>query len=494
MPSVRRSLLILPTLLALATAATADDVLLKNKLLYRGSVDRDNTLRQVSDGLKRVIIRDSKIEKITPSDPYRNLERFAIVQPLEVHAGAMPLFAYNVEATPWNEKGRRQFSYYGPKAKARVEMLQAINDLGPHMIKFRGVDGFWVGQVSTNEVPKPIILGLLGRVDQKVLNERQRVARFLLQAGWYDEAKAAVAAIAKDFPAEAERSNELIRAIQDLDARRKLVEISLIRKSRRPAELLAKLRTFPAENVSPDVLADARDQLRREEAAGAADRRLGESIRELEKPLTPSLAKTWKGKGPIAEVLRDLEAAPDALRTRLDALNKAGAGMTSDARLALAMSGWIVGPDAAVSNLDDAAALWKARDLVLDYLRAPDSAEDARSEALVGLQTLEFARSSGQPEGKLSPETLIRIVQQMPPPLNAEPPPAEGSRSPIAWPTTSTPSRPSTWSCSLRSIIRSATTRPSSRSTTAGGPGRRSTGGRRRRPVGGTSSSPPSTT
>ena len=68
----------------------ADEVITKNKLLYRGSVDKDNTLRQISDGLKRVVIRDSKIERIIPGDSYRRFEAFAIDQPMEVHGGAMP--------------------------------------------------------------------------------------------------------------------------------------------------------------------------------------------------------------------------------------------------------------------------------------------------------------------------------------------------------------------------------------------------------------------
>jgi hypothetical protein len=274
-------------------------------------------------------------------------------------------------------------------------MTQAINDLGPHMIRYRGVDGFWLGQVATSQVPKPIVTGLLGRVDRTSLNERQRVARFYLQADWYDDARAEVESIARDFPEERERCAELLRAIRDLDARRKLLEISLARRSRRPADLLARLRTFPTEDVAPDVLTDVRDQLRKEEADLANDRRLGESLRDLEKSLTPDLARAWKG--PIAEVLRDLEQAPDALRPRLAPLAKADPGSTTEARLALAMSGWIVGAEAAVPSLDDASALWKARGFVRDYLRAGESDEQGRSDALVGLQTIEFAKDAARP-------------------------------------------------------------------------------------------------
>ncbi len=417
MPITRCLVLVTTMLAVIASAATGDDVLLKNKTLYRGAVDKDNTLRQISDGLKRIIIRDSKIEKITPNDSLRGLERFQIVQPLEVHAGAMPTVAIGVQATPWNDKGRRQFSYYGPRSKSPVVMTQAINDLGPYMVRFRGVDGFWVGQVTTKQVPKPVVIGLLGRVDQTVLNERQRIARFLLQSEWYPEAKAQVESIAKDFPEERERAKEQVKAIQDLQARQELIEISVIRGSRRPKDLIARLHAFPSENVSSDVIADAREQLRKEEEQVAADRRLGESLRDVEKALTPDLQKGYSRS--IAEILRDLEQAPDAVRSRLDPFAKADPKLPPESRLALALSGWIVGPEAASSSPEEAAILWKARTLVRDYLRASDDA--SRSENLASIQSLAWTQDKARPDGKIDLETLSRLIPLMPPPLHSEP-------------------------------------------------------------------------
>jgi pimeloyl-ACP methyl ester carboxylesterase len=401
---------------ALAASARADDVLLKNKILYRGTVDRDNTLRQISDGVKRIVIRDSRIEKITPSDPYRGLERFAIDQPIKVHAGAMPEYAIGIQSTPWDDKGRRRFSYLGPRAKTPITMIQAINDLGPHVVRFRGVDGFWVGQVATSEIPKEVILGLLARVDRTILNERQRIARFLLQAEWYAEAKTEVESIAKDFPDEKEQCQRIVQTIQDLDARQKLQEIMIVRQSRRPRDLLARLRAFPTENVAPEVLAEARDMLRKEEALAASDRALGESLRELQKMLSTSVEKAWTRQ--IAEILKDLEAAPDAVRGRLEPFQKADPGVGPEAKLALAMSGWIVGADAATSDLNDASALWKSREHVLKYLKMDD--EPIRQEALSGLRTLEFIKDSAHPDGRLEPDGLTRIVQFMPPPRAPE--------------------------------------------------------------------------
>src|SRR5258708_37837886 len=101
---------LLPALLT-AAVVRADTIVTKNGNVYRGVVDRDNTLVWIFDGLKRVVIRDSKIARIEPDASFRNLEWFKIEQPLVVHGGAMPKEVLSVKAEPWNNKGRRLFQY-----------------------------------------------------------------------------------------------------------------------------------------------------------------------------------------------------------------------------------------------------------------------------------------------------------------------------------------------------------------------------------------------
>jgi hypothetical protein len=100
-------------LLTLLTAAAgrADTIVLKNGNVYRGVVDKDNTVVSIFDGLKRVVIRDTKIARSDPDASFRNLEWFKIEQPLVVHGGNMPKEVLSVTAEPWNSKGRRLFSY-----------------------------------------------------------------------------------------------------------------------------------------------------------------------------------------------------------------------------------------------------------------------------------------------------------------------------------------------------------------------------------------------
>ena len=50
------------------------------------------------------------------------------------------------------------------------------------------------------------------------------------------------------------------------------------------------------------------------------------------------------------------------------------------------MSGFVVGTEGAVADLETAATLWKARDLVRDYLASRDAA--ARADLLEKLEAL----------------------------------------------------------------------------------------------------------
>lgn len=190
-------------LLLAGQAASAEKVILKNGTVYRGTVDRDNTIVWIFDGLKRVVVCESKIEKKEPDTTFGVWETFKLVQPLVQHAGSMPKEAFDIKVTPWNDRGRRTFQYESARSKKPIAMEQAIYEMGPYLVKIRGVDGFWQeGRMSTRQVPREVILGLLAKVERKNLVERRRVSSFLIQAGWYAEAKKELDALVRDFPEE----------------------------------------------------------------------------------------------------------------------------------------------------------------------------------------------------------------------------------------------------------------------------------------------------
>jgi dienelactone hydrolase len=411
-----------PTLVACLILANlgdvdADVITLKSGQTLTGLVDRDGTTVQVfdDDGLKRTILRESKIEKTEPGGSTKG-ERFQLVQPLTVHAGEMPKVVIGVEAGPWDALGRRKFRFRTSATGKPIEMTQAINELSPRAVRARGIDGFWTGPLDIRNVPREVVVNLLSKVDQKNQNERLRVGRFLIQAEWFPEARAELDRLAADFPELKETVETVKKLVVENEARQLLAEVEQRRGAGQPREVLARLKGFPLDGAPADVLSTVRNLLRDVEAEAAEAESLGDSIRKAADALPAEARKAAGGR--LLEILRDLAEAPDAVRGRVEPALKAGGSLGAEARFALVLSGWVVGAERAVPDLREAEALWSARDLVRAYLAEADDSD--RSAILGRLKEVRLPGDDGGAERPIELPTLTAIARLMKPPLDAE--------------------------------------------------------------------------
>jgi acetyl esterase/lipase len=402
-----------------STGARGDTIYLKNGIVYRsqGSPDKDATLVYLWDGLKRTVIRDSKIQKIVGDNTYRTGEKFTLDQPLSKHAGEMPKEVISVQAGPWNDRGRRAFRFVGSRSNRSVPMEQALIEIGPHVARYRGVNGFWLGQIATSQIPKAVVTGLLARVDQKNQEERERVVRFFMDAGWYPEAKKALDLLIKDFPKSdlAERAAGAKVYMIQAEATARRAEIEVCRRAQQFGQASTLLRTFTDKEIGSELLIEVREQMRREQDQKASDQALATDLRKLEGKIAPEVRGTWKKR--VAEVIKAIELAPDAVRDRFAAWQKAraAAGTAELNQFALAMSGFVAGNDAAVPDPKAAETFWQARELVRDYLAAGEAA--GRESTVAKLEALDWPGDGDGAAGSRKLELVTRIVQLMPPPL-----------------------------------------------------------------------------
>jgi pimeloyl-ACP methyl ester carboxylesterase len=412
--------LIAGAVLGLSTWAPCqgDTVRMKNGLVFtsQGAPEKDNSLVYIWDGLKRVVVRDSKIDKMVADNAFRTGERFQLNQPLVVHAGSMPKEVISVQAGPWNDLGRRTFRYVGSKVNRPLSMEQAIIEIGPHIIKYRGIDGFWLGLLETNQVPRPIVMSLLGRIEQTNEGERERLVRFLMDIGWYPEAKQELARLIKDFPRTdlSERATNARVFLIKAEATQRRSEIDLRLRAQQDQAVTGLLKTFGEKEIGTELQLEIREIERREAQQHAADKALAVELRRLGDRLSSAARAPWQK--PLVEVLKAIDEAPDAVRGRFAAWQKARTdpAVTDEARFALAMSGYVVGHDAAVTDLKGAEAVWQARDTARNYLSGADPAD--RSSSAARLEGLAWPSAAGTPEMIHRLELLTRIVQLMPPP------------------------------------------------------------------------------
>jgi pimeloyl-ACP methyl ester carboxylesterase len=256
----------------------------------------------------------------------------------------------------------------------------------------------------------------LGRVEQTNFDERERVVRFLMDVGWNAEAKEALDRLVRDFPrAELkERAANAREYILRAEATERRTDVEVARKAQQYKKLSALLKTFGDKGTPTELQIEARDIQRRDDQQHAADIAMAADLRKLAERLESAQHNFWKG--PLVEVLKALDEAPESVRDRLAAWRKArpGPGLTDQARFALAMSGYVVGHDAALADLSAAESFWKARGMVHEYLTG--SEPSTRSEQTGKLETLEWPMAAGTPDIIHRLELLTRIIQLMPPP------------------------------------------------------------------------------
>ncbi len=305
-------------LTSMAATTRGDTITLKNGMVYlsQGVPDRDATLVYIWDGLKKTVIRDSKIDRIIGDNTYRTGEKFQVNQPLVKHAGVMPKEVLSVQAGPWNNMGQRPFRFVGTRVPRPVDMEQAITEIGPHLVKFRGIDGFWQGQLATSQVPRPVVMGLLARVEQQNQGERERVVRFLMDAGYYPEARHELDRIIEDFP-KTDLSERAVAAklyIIQAQATQRRTEIDVRRRAQQYHLVSSMLKSFTDREIATEFQLEIRDVIRRDDEQHAADLTLAIDLRRLEGRLTDADRGTWKKRTP--EAMKAIERAPDAVRDR----------------------------------------------------------------------------------------------------------------------------------------------------------------------------------
>ncbi len=410
--------------------ATSKTVVLRDGEIYQGLVEKDNTIISVTSPLKRVMFRFTrKKEEFEEASPPAG-NTFQLIQPDKVEArGKFPEVAVDIQAGPWDEDGRRLFEYRNRKNRP-IRMTQVIANLGPKVSRIRGLDQKWRGAIATETIPRSIVLGFLGQIDQEDQEARMIVASFLIEAQWYDEAIAELDRLRTDFP---DLSETVIAGIQSdlvqLRAEERLVEIRERLEAGQLQFARRALARFPVEGLETPDLIEQLQALREEQIQRTFDdRQRSQAFRSLSDQL--SLADRQRWHAPILEILHELDVAPDAVGARLEPLLIAGSSDPIESQFARLVSAWIVGPERATEDLAQAERLWRLRDLVSDYLNQADSSQ--RDLLLTQIET-EFDGLSPRPEpgdaeASEDPDAanpviaradlLVRMIRLMPPPAN----------------------------------------------------------------------------
>jgi hypothetical protein len=379
------------------------------------------TLFSIEDEMRRTLFSPGQVENVKQDLPPAS-------EPIRIMSG--PLLPPKimvpgpiVELTEWDAKWERNAVVYGGPQLGNVKTRQRITQFTPEYIRVDSVDRRWFLFYHPSELGPELLARLLYDQYTKTTNKKKKlsepearlnVARYLLQAGWADQAAKELDGMPKnDFQEQTERVREEIQRTRDTEA---LEALDRAARLGRPREAQQRLDDFFKNGLNQRV--DAKQlakviELRKKLAA--TDKQLA-LARGLLQKLPDKIAVEQRGRYAAAADAIVKELHPDTL-SRLEAFLEEGRSyeqalkvgraptLSAEKLLSLAMTGWVLGGGAtAESDPDIAAERWQVRQLVLDYQKA--EGEDARKRLLKGW--------AGSERG--NPAVVARVIAQLPPP------------------------------------------------------------------------------
>lgn len=427
---IARLLAALSLLVAVSLSASAADILLQDGRLLSGklgetagvaeapkppSPDGSGPLQRigfVDDDLRRTFFPKRQVREVGQDDAARAVERFRLHQRTAQAGRTVQSVGPAIRIQPFDEYGRRIFTMQtlrGPE-----DVIQGITELTPSWAKVEGVKHVWDMRIATSSIPPDVLAKILNhQIDPKDLEQRKRIARFYLQAERYEDAYEELQRILKDFAATPDIKDQLdpsIRAIRQLGAQRLLGELKLRRDAGQHRLVLEKFQTFPSEGVAGEILQAVREMLQEYQAQ---ETQRTETLAQFDQLTAKIEDETARKK--IQPIREELHAGLNLNTLDRMAAFRRMAGddtLTPEEKVALAVSGWLVGSNSAVVKLPVALSLYRVRWLVLEYLNAPDML--SRSRVFDQFHSEEAA----------VPSLVAALLAHMKPPL--ETPPVEG--------------------------------------------------------------------
>lgn len=362
----------------------------------------------LDDDLRRTFIPKRLVQDIRQANVDQMVEEEFHVPQRALRAGQTvksigPRIA-NPPLDQFDEFGRRVFTFNTPRGL--VNVIQGITLITPRWTKVEGITHVWDMRIATSSIPPDTLHKILLRqIDPKNIEHRKKLARFYLQSERYKEARAELEAVVAAYPNRADLKEQLeptIRAIRQMEADTMLKELQRRREAGQHRFVYAMLQKFPSEGVADESLMAARAMLQEYDELQARGK---ETFQRFDALL---------GQVEDAALRNELAPIREEILARLNVntLGRLAAfrqhaddpQLRPEEKLAFALSGWLLGSDAALQNISVATSLYRVRDLVRQYLNEPVKLNRAR--------ILEQLRSE---EGAV-PSLVAALVANMEPP------------------------------------------------------------------------------
>ncbi|MGI9458061.1 MAG: alpha/beta hydrolase-fold protein, partial [Aeoliella sp.] len=359
----------------------------------------------VDDGLRRTYVAKVDIRPpILDVDDVKQT-KIRLWQNVANRGGYVGRVGRKISETPWDVFGRR--IYQMQSTDGPLAVMQGITEITPTYVRIEGLMGLrrpivWDMRLATSSIPPERLSAILHQViAADDYESRLQIVQLYLQAERYPDARIELESVLADFP-ERKELEDSIRQLRQSGARSILKEMELRRKAGQHHLVGELLPRFPADEVAGETLQQVREMIVQYEQLAAKKQlfldRLAAQIELIEDLVHRKLAKDF-----LTEVTADLsystlDRAASFLQLEDDD------SLTAEQKVALAISGWLLGSTEATDSFAVAASLREVREKVLAYLREPQAAK--RAVLLAEIRDLEGG----------TPERVAQILKLVKPP------------------------------------------------------------------------------
>ncbi len=358
----------------------------------------------VDDGLRRTYVANVDVKEVVPGDEGRQV-KIRPWQNVADNGGGMLSVGPSLAIEPWDVFGRRTFHMQTPDGP--LSIIQGISEITPRYVRVQGLNGArrpiqWDMRLATSAVPPDQLAAILHQaVDAQDYEARLQIVQLYLQAERYPEAAKELAEVQADFPERKELVDNL-RQLRQLSARSILNEIEVRRNAGQHTLVQNLLPRFPADDVAGETLQQVREVLAEYSQLDARKQHfltlLDAVIGKVNDPVHRELARAFETEVEAELTYNTLDRTASFLQLADDQ------SLQPESKVALAMSGWLLGSTDAIDNFAVASSLMQIRNLVLEFLREDQAVR--RAQLLADIRDLEGG----------TPERVAQILKLVQPP------------------------------------------------------------------------------
>jgi dienelactone hydrolase len=405
---------------------TEGDVIIDQLSGMAVPITKANGAFVLDDGPRWLIFSHKQVQKegtdATP-DPRADFVMLRRDLTARVANNPLPKQATFKGATEFGANGHRTLTLESPDGPYRID--QNLSWLSPYFVRIDSTSYIWTTYHRTSEFdPETVRKWVLQfpefgeKAGTPEIEKRMKLFRFLVQANWYELAGRELDRALKDLPGEKERIDSTRVALKGLQADARLDEIDQARKAGRhrwAKQALAQLssaygplddkRLTRAAQLKGDYEAETKQY---ELAARYLTEVIGQADGEHADFVCTALGsiRAELDHDSAGRLEAFVGAAAEAERKRTGGQP---AGYNPTELAALAVSGFLMGKNAAEPRIANARQLWKAREFLIDYQRT--------HEVVARGKLLDASRQAGLPPF----DVMAQLVTLLPPP---EPGPA----------------------------------------------------------------------